>query len=381
MPRHTKINIPSRQTNGMYLIYDHTEPIKDITNVKDVRITSNYKLVLRLKVNGHVSKKTFDFDRYKTLSKAIDIVNDQRLSLRERLKTTGSLRDDKPLRVEVKTVGSEWKLYIDERAIELRSGTIGMYQCRYDQYLSHLANRDITTLTRDDMQAIIVKLVKSGLKHATVTQIMAIFRAFFKRRKVLSTLEWDDLSMPNKVSNKRTYDHSLETTKKIVSVMRNYQQPEIRAIFLFLLRGRRINEVITLRHDQVDWDTMTYTIEAEYSKNKRALQFELDEELAQIVRERLSVQHGELTQHIFGLSVGWVRQSFYKLLRDNKLPKLHLHDIRHMVASTAIQNGVALADVSRALGHSSIQVTESRYVTKDKQMASRATSAFINLTR
>lgn len=377
--RHTKINIPSRQTQGMYLVYDHSEPIKDITNVKEIRITNNYKIILRVKVNGHVSKKTFDFDRYKTLSKAIDIVNDNRLALREQLKSTGSLREIAPIRDEVKTVGSEWKLYIEERAIQLSDGTIWSYQGRYDQYLSHLSHRDIKTITRDDIQPIIVKLVKEGKKHATVTQILAVFRAFFKRRK--QHIEWDDLSLPTKVSNRRTYDHSLKTTKKIVKLMREYEQPEIRAIFLFLLRGRRISEVISLRYSQIDWTTNTYTIQAEYSKNKRALQFELDEELAQVVKERMNVSKSDLTQRIFGLSVGWVRQSFYKLLEDNKLLRLHLHDIRHMVASTAIQNGVALADVSRALGHSSIQVTEMRYVTKNTEMATRATNAFIDLTK
>ncbi len=378
MAKHTKINIANRQTQGMTLVHDFDYDRKDITNAKDVRVTGNYKIVLRLKVHGHVSKKTFNFDRYKTLSKAIDIVNDQRLTLRQQLKETGSLRDIREARVEVKTVGSEWKLYIDERAIELSDGTIWMYQGRYDKYLSHLSNRDITTITRDDIQPIIVNLVKSGLKHATVTQILAIFRAFFKKRK--HRIDWDDLSMPAKTSNRRTYDHSLETTKKIVKLMRDYEQPEIRAIFLFLLRGRRISEVMTLCYSQIDWDSMTYTISAEYSKNKRSLSFELDEELAQTVRERMNVRSGELSQRIFGLSTGWVRQSFYKLLSDNKLPPLHLHDLRHLFASTAIQNGVALADVSRALGHSSIQVTESRYVTKDKQMASRATNAFIELT-
>ncbi len=376
--RHTKINIPNGRTQGMTLVYDHDKQIKDITGYTELKFKGSYKIILRIKVHGHVSKKTFNFDRYKTLSKSIDMVNDKRLSLRKQLLETGSLRKKRKERTEVKTVGGEWKLYIKERAIELSEGTIWMYKGRYDKYLSHLANRDITTVTRDDIQSIIIDLVQSGLKSATITQILAIFRAFFKKRK--HYIDWDDLSMPAKTSNRRTYEHSLETTKKIVKLMRDYEQPEIRAIFLFLLRGRRISEVMTLCYSQIDWDSMTYTISAEYSKNKRSLTFELDEELAQIVKERMNVRNGELSQRIFGLSTGWVRQSFYKLLSDNELPSLHLHDLRHLFASTAIQNGVALADVSRALGHSSIQVTESRYVTKDKQMASRATNAFINLT-
>ncbi len=57
------------------------------------------------------------------------------------------------------------------------------------------------------------------------------------------------------------------------------------------------------------------------------------------------------------------------------LPKLRLHDIRHMLASTLIQNEVAIADVSVMLGHSSIKTTEKRYANKSPDQATRAIDA------
>lgn len=50
-----------------------------------------------------------------------------------------------------------------------------------------------------------------------------------------------------------------------------------------------------------------------------------------------------------------------------------------MLATTLLQNEVAVADVSRMLGHSSIIVTEQRYVTKSKEQASRALKALDNI--
>jgi len=63
------------------------------------------------------------------------------------------------------------------------------------------------------------------------------------------------------------------------------------------------------------------------------------------------------------------------------LPKLRLHDIRHMLASTLIQNKVPIADVSVMLGHSSIKTTEQRYANKSADQATRATDALNDLMR
>ncbi len=377
MTHHTKLNIVGRETKGMTLIHTSDFPHKELTALKDIKLTGSYKILLRLKVNGHVSKKTFDFDRSRTLSKAIDLVNDQRLALREKLKTTGSLKEKAPERVELKTVGTEWKKYITEKSIKLSGGTILGYQGRYDTHFKHLEHRDIVSITRDDMQKIVTAQSKEGKKYHTVMQNIATFRAFLNHCK--HKLDWDDLTLPTKVDNRRHYPHSIDTTKKIVKLMREHPHPEINAIFRFLLRGRRIGEVLSLKYEHIDFDTNTYTIKAENSKSGRELTFDLDDELKEVVLQRQSLNR-LVKWRIFKLTGNWVRRQFYVMLKDNNLPELHLHDVRHMVATTAYQNGVPIADVSRALGHSNVQTAISRYVTSSKEQASNATNAFINLT-
>lgn len=61
------------------------------------------------------------------------------------------------------------------------------------------------------------------------------------------------------------------------------------------------------------------------------------------------------------------------------LPKLRLHDIRHMIATILVQNKVAIADIRVLLGHSNIAITEDRYANKSKDQASRALDAFNDL--
>ena len=377
MATHTKLNIVGRETKGMTLIYDHEQDLREMTNLKDIKISGSYKILLRIKVNGHTSKKTFDFDRSRTLNKAIDIVNDQRLTLREQLRTTGTLREKSIDYVETKTVGSEWKRYITEKSIKLSEGTIIGYQGRYDTHFKHLASRDIYSITRDDIQKIITEQTQQGKKYHTVMQNIATFRAFLNHCK--HKLDWDDLTLPTKVDNRRHYEHSIETTKKIVKAMREYQHPEIRAVFMFLLRGRRIGEVMSLKYEHINFENNTYKILAENSKSGRELTFDLDEELKQVVLERQAVNK-LVKWRIFKITGHWVRKKFYQMLKDKGLPHMHLHDVRHMFASTAYQNGVPIADVSRALGHTNIQTAISRYVTSSKEQASNASNAFLDLT-
>lgn len=52
---------------------------------------------------------------------------------------------------------------------------------------------------------------------------------------------------------------------------------------------------------------------------------------------------------------------FKKIIDDNKLPPLRLHDLRHSFASIANELGINLFDISKALGHSQVGTTSQIY--------------------
>jgi len=371
MANHIRIKLPNYDTRGMYLIYN--SELKEITKPSDIKITTNYKILLRIKVNNKTGKKTFDFPKSKTLVKAIEIVNDKRLELRETLKSEGTLREKRKKPKQSSSFKHVWKRYIEERSIELSEGTIRAYSSVYSSHLKQWDSIDINELGRDDVQKVVNTLVAKGNKYASVKTVVMAIKAFFNRQKIV--IDWDSLSMPKKISNIRHYDLSLEDTKRIAKAMREHYHPQVRNVFVWLLRGRRIGEVLSMRYENIDLDKRIYRIRAEDAKGKKELEFILDDELYESVLDMGLKDEGLL----FNVSQHYIRKMFNELLKSLNLPHMKIHDIRHMVATTMVQNGVPIQNVSRALGHSSIAITEARYVTKSKEQANQATNAFLEM--
>ena len=55
------------------------------------------------------------------------------------------------------------------------------------------------------------------------------------------------------------------------------------------------------------------------------------------------------------------KRVFYKILEKAGLRKIRMHDMRHTYATLRIQSGHNIADVSKQLGHHSINITVDTY--------------------
>lgn len=57
----------------------------------------------------------------------------------------------------------------------------------------------------------------------------------------------------------------------------------------------------------------------------------------------------------------YVTRQFNKILKENKLPKIRLHDLRHSAASLLVDLGFSLKEIQEYLGHSNISTTADIY--------------------
>jgi integrase len=142
---------------------------------------------------------------------------------------------------------------------------------------------------------------------------------------------------------------------------RNETEPRqiIAAIRLLLLTGCRLNEILALRWDQIDWDRG----QLRFEDTKTGAQFRtvgaaVIEHLAQLPWRQSSpyVIPGRITgSHLVNLSKAWRR------IRERaELDDVRIHDLRHTHASAAAGLGLSLPMIGKLLGHSQ-PATTARY--------------------
>ncbi len=393
--RYVSIEIVNKDCKGMFLLCDSTD--KKITSTVQANrlISKTYRIELRVKVNGVRGKKVYTINN-KTFIKALEYVASKRDGLKQSLKDNGNLKPKiaTTSSVEIRTFKIIADEFIINHSTALRPSTIQNYSTALRVHSKPLHDKSIRDIEIEDIQRIINSL-KANRADATVVLYARTLFAFLKKHDAEIIHKWSKLVLPS-VNNKVEYKLNIEDTKKIIDAMREYskvkvgsevfyQYDEVRNIFAFLLTGRRISEVVGLMYSDLNFNTNTFTIPADRTKGKKDLTFNIDEYLHKAIQSQAQTNNININnlpdKRIFSYTGETIRIHFQRLLKAIELPRLRLHDIRHMIASTLVQNKVSINDISVLLGHSSIAVTESRYITTSSNQAKRATDMFNDIVK
>jgi integrase len=139
------------------------------------------------------------------------------------------------------------------------------------------------------------------------------------------------------------------------------QEPDWRWRSLFpllLFTGLRKSELLALTWNRVDFDQRTITIEKR--KNKKPLVQPLVDAAVQILAGLPSRGTGEFVfpGYRVGKSIANPDDAWQRIRERAGLPDLRIHDLRHSFASFLINANVPISTVSKALGHSSIAMSQ-----------------------
>jgi len=188
-------------------------------------------------------------------------------------------------------------------------------------------------------------------------------------------------------------------------------EPLYPLIKLTVVYGLRRSEVLGLKWDSVDFENGTLTIKhtvtkvlktVEKDKTKNASShrsFPLVSEVRTLLQD-LKAQETE-NRKLFGgeyvdndyilkwddgrpFSPDYVTHRFSDFLKENDLPHIRFHELRHSCASYLINMGFTLKDVQEWLGHSDIKMTANIYshldVSRKKSMADALSNGLLEKT-
>jgi len=184
------------------------------------------------------------------------------------------------------------------------------------------------------------------------------------------------LKLP-KFDNKVYFTITDEEAARLYEVITGYEIEQWRVYFSFLLHGRRRWEIVTLRWENVDLEREVYVIEAEHNKTGKRIVAPMLPFLVDILKEYSKngmdgyVVKGRFGNHVSksGIDYHWTR-----IKERAGLPKMRLHDLRHMIGFLAVNSGFSLEEIGFVLGHDSTATTK-RYANMDTKTAKRTLEA------
>ena len=232
-------------------------------------------------------------------------------------------------------------------------------------------------------------LLEKGLSANTVLKHHSNIHKALKYACALQLIAYnpsDNVMLPKKTRYIASY-YNVEQLNELLRVVQGDTLETV--IRLTALYGFRRSEVCGLKWSAVDFHQKTLTVRRAavmvgtklecVDKTKTASSYRtlpLTAEMAQYLRTLKAQQ--EDAQKLIGMSCEedgyvccwpdgsplkpeYVSRRFDKLLRENGLPKIRFHDLRHSAASLLSELGFSLKDIQEWLGHSDIATTANIY--------------------
>lgn len=336
--------------------------------------------IARIKITGIIDTEQIVGYSNDAIRTNASLAFQKRNELIQKIKAGDSIRaEDNP------TLDSYFKEYMDfkESGNLLTAKKIVVYKSFYHTHIPHsLKIKKLKQLSKDDFQKVINTMVKNGNKPSFIETIKTCFSPIFNDaiekgiidKNIIKGLKFPDYD-PNKYFN--LPDNKV---KALFEQIANIANNKYRIMFMFLLRGRRAGEVLSLRWADINFENKTYTIRDSQSKVRKNLMFSLDDELLAHFEYLNKKDDGfifinpKTGKPYFTFPI----RLWNRIRKDVGIEEMTIHDFRHLLATTLINNGVPIESVSRAIGHADIRVTQ-RYSNLKEKMAKEAVDVFLGI--
>ncbi|MFA6138729.1 MAG: tyrosine-type recombinase/integrase [Sulfurimonas sp.] len=265
----------------------------------------------------------------------------------------------------------------------LSAKKIVIYRSVFENHIPpSLQTKKLKQITKDDFQKVINNMLNKNYKPSYIETIKSCFSPIFNdaieksmiQKNIIKGLIFQDYD-----SNKY-FSLSDEKAKALVQEIMNLANNQYRIMFMFLLRGRRAGEVLSLTWEKVNFEKSTYTIIDSQSKIGKTLTFSLDKELLEHFEFLEKKDKGLIfvnpkTKKAF---FTFPERQWERIKKDASVTDMTLHDFRHLLGFTLVNNNVPLESISRALGHAKITTTQ-RYSNQKELMAKNAVDTYLGI--
>ena len=234
----------------------------------------------------------------------------------------------------------------------------------YNKWLMPIKDKAIGMIDEEDIQNIISNMKKQGSAERTTRGVYELVNPVFKYFNMKGAKFGLYLPSPAlkrdlpPLNNERGLELSLEEIKELFIELKNYPVSPVREIFMFLMHGRRFNEVVTLKWEDINFEENTYTIRTLNNKARVDMTYHLSKRL----RESLEALSMNKVEYIFTKLNRKEPYSGSSIRNHWKDKPIIIHQIRNCIA-TYLKNKMGVGDdvAGAILGHKQNKTITSRY--------------------
>ncbi|MDR2152389.1 MAG: site-specific integrase [Helicobacteraceae bacterium] len=316
--------------------------------------------VARFMIEGVQRKKTIGYegDRFNMTAKKAFVIKEE---LKRRIS-----EGESPTMSKSNTFSVAFELYLENvTPIESKKtveSKVYNYKKHIEPYLT--TNAPIATIDTAFWQQIINRILRANLAPSTADKIKNMIKKVYD---YAISRQWaiknpaTEIKLP-KYDDSVEIDLTLEESKRLFRTIVNYLQPLTRGIFIFLLHGRRLNEVLSLTWDMIDVIKGVYYVPAPINKARKNMTYSLTPLLLEALKLSPTQAGLVFPSPVTGVKLVNTRRSWKNILAKAEIEKpLRLHDLRHLIGNLAANNGMSEVVLAAILGHTTTRITKRYY--------------------
>lgn len=228
----------------------------------------------------------------------------------------------------------------------------------FQTFLSPWYSCRLSEITKNDVLALHKKITLNN-GPCRANRILAKISALFSKAQ-----EWDLVSCNpashikrNKEKQRDRFLNSEELKRFFSAIDQEPDSAFKSMIWIALLTGVRRDNIRSMKWEQIDFNTQTWTIPR--TKNGRSLTVFLPDQIVAILKKTPQISEwvfpskksasGHIMDH---------RRTLTRVLKRAEISNLHFHDLRRTLASWMAINGTSLYIIADVLGHSSTRCTQ-----------------------
>lgn len=274
--------------------------------------------------------------------------------------------------------------WLQDKAPRVKETTLCNYRLILKTYLLPRFET-ATQIGEEEVQQFIIDKAKAGLSKKTIRDVVATLKAivtYGAKRRLFATEPWD-LYYPETIRGaKRMKVMDISHQRKLINHLTAEPTHRNIGVLIAICTGMRIGEVCALEWEDVDlthrvirvnktmssvYDCATKTCKRIISTPKTKNSFReipispaLYHALCTVRRQsNIRFVVGDLP---YGTSQRNYRDTFDRLLKRLKIPRITFHGLRHTFATRCIESKADYKTVSALLGHANVATTLNLYV-------------------